>query len=71
MSRSSAEEFKEAGNKKFASRDFDGAEQMYSKAIGRFCVFACDPTLELDPDNATYYCNRAAARLALGKPYVS
>lgn len=62
----SAEEFKEAGNKKFASKDFLGAEQMYSKAIGKNTNDFFSFTTELDSSNATYYCNRAAARLALG-----
>eukprot|EP01126_Amoeba_proteus_P000575 TRINITY_DN10163_c0_g2_i14.p1 TRINITY_DN10163_c0_g2~~TRINITY_DN10163_c0_g2_i14.p1 ORF type:complete len:152 (+),score=35.78 TRINITY_DN10163_c0_g2_i14:61-516(+) len=50
----SAEEFKEAGNKKFGLRDFESAERLYTKAI------------ELDPEQASYYCNRASTRLALG-----
>eukprot|EP01125_Pyxidicula_operculata_P012826 TRINITY_DN4225_c0_g1_i1.p1 TRINITY_DN4225_c0_g1~~TRINITY_DN4225_c0_g1_i1.p1 ORF type:complete len:442 (+),score=102.67 TRINITY_DN4225_c0_g1_i1:22-1347(+) len=52
---SEAEQLKEAGNKKFSAKDYEGAIQLYSRAIS------------LSPENSTYYANRAAAYLAYGK----
>jgi len=48
-----AAEFKEHGNKLYGEKDFELAIQMYSKAI------------EMDPTNAIYYGNRAAASFQL------
>jgi len=49
MSKAQAEEFKSKGNTEYANRNFAEAVKLYSKAI------------DLDPSNAVYYSNRAAA----------
>jgi tetratricopeptide (TPR) repeat protein len=49
-----AEALKEQGNAKFEARAFKDAIKLYSKAIA------------INPGNATYYSNRAAAWLMLG-----
>jgi tetratricopeptide (TPR) repeat protein len=49
-----AEALKEQGNAKFEARAFKDAIKLYSKAIA------------INPDNATYYSNRAAAWMMLG-----
>lgn len=49
MSNTEAEEHKKKGNDSFKEKDWEGAIKHYNKAI------------TLDPDNAAYYSNRAAA----------
>eukprot|EP01088_Endostelium_zonatum_P020916 TRINITY_DN7943_c0_g1_i1.p1 TRINITY_DN7943_c0_g1~~TRINITY_DN7943_c0_g1_i1.p1 ORF type:complete len:209 (-),score=53.19 TRINITY_DN7943_c0_g1_i1:131-757(-) len=49
-----AESYKEQGNKEYSAKNWDGAVEYYTKAI------------DLQPDNATYYGNRAASQIMLG-----
>jgi len=53
---STANDWKETGNKKFSAKNFQGAIEDYTRAI------------ELDDKVSTYYGNRAACYLALGLP---
>ncbi|KAL5113274.1 hypothetical protein ACEQ8H_008866 [Pleosporales sp. CAS-2024a] len=52
-----AEEYKAAGNKFFKIKDYPAAIKEYSRAI------------EADPNNATYYSNRAAAYISANRFY--
>jgi len=51
-----AQALKEQGNARFEARAWKDAVKLYSKAI------------ELDPEEASYYSNRAAAQLMMGLP---
>jgi len=53
--RGKAEEFKKSGNDALSQKDYERAVELYSNAI------------RIDPYNAVYYCNRAAAYSFLGK----
>ena len=55
MSENQAERYKAQGNAALQARNFDDAVDLYSRAIA------------LDPSNAVYFSNRAAAHAALGR----
>lgn len=56
-----AEQYKQQGNERYGSGDYEGAKQLYTRAIRNIYHY----NVELCPSEFTYYGNRSACYLAL------